>query len=124
MIKNKEISSGIQQYEKILASTDKLEDVRERTLEQGRFKMAAVLDAEVMYDMAVNQLEDGIMRFQKPDKAKGIKRNDNPELNSLLNLVSIGLNTNRYLNNRLYALKNAGKSLDKAIMDEYGHEID
>jgi len=124
MIKNKEISSGIQQYEKILASTDKLEDVRERTLEQGRFKMAAVLDAEVMYDMAVNQLEDGIMRFQKPDKAKGIKRNDNPELNSLLNLVSIGLNTNRYLNNRLYALKKAGKSLDKAIMDEYGHEID
>jgi hypothetical protein len=37
MIKNAEIISGIQEYERMLNSNEKLESVRERTLEQARF---------------------------------------------------------------------------------------
>lgn len=123
MIKNKEISSGIQEYERTLSSTDKLEDLRERTLEQGRFRMAEYLDANVLYEMSIRQAPDGIMRFQKPVKADAIRNKSKEELNELLNLVSIGLNTNRYLNSRLIALKKVGKSLDQAIMQEYGSEM-
>jgi len=42
MVKNKAITSGIQEYEKILSSIEKLEELRDRTLEQARFKMAKV----------------------------------------------------------------------------------
>jgi uncharacterized protein YeeX (DUF496 family) len=123
MIKNKEISSGIQEYERTLSSTDKLEDLRERTLEQGRFRMAEYLNSYVLYEMSIHQAPEGIMRFPKPIKADAILTKNTTELNELLNLVSIGLNTNRYLNSRLMALKKVGKLLDEAIVKEYGNEF-
>jgi hypothetical protein len=40
-----------------------------------------------------------------------------------LNLVSTGLNTNRYITSRLTALKNVGQKLDNAIMHDYGSNM-
>jgi hypothetical protein len=44
---------------------------------------------------------------------------DEYELNELLNLISISINTNYYLNSRLLKLKEIGKQLDDAILKEY-----
>ncbi len=122
MVRNKTISSGIQEYERMLSSIDKLEELRERTLEKGRFKMAEVMDAVILYEMSINQIE-GIMRFQPPAKADDITQKNKAALNELLNLVSIGLNTNRYLNAKLIELRKIGESLNKAIIKEYGNEM-
>ncbi len=123
MVKNKAITSGIQEYEKILSSVEKLEELRDRTLEQGRFKMAKVLDAKILYEMSIRQTKDGILRFPMPTKADDIMRKDPEALNELLNLVATGLNTNRYITSRLSALHQIGKKLDDAIMHDYGTEI-
>lgn len=123
MVKNKAITSGIQEYEKILSSLEKLEELRDRTLEQGRFKMAKVFDAKILYDMSVRQTKDGILRFPMPSNADDIKRKDPEALNELLNLVATGLNTNRYITSRLSALHKIGKKLDDAIMTDYGAEM-
>lgn len=48
------------------------------------------------------------MRFQPPAKADNITQKNKAALNELLNLVSIGLNTNRYLNAKLIELKKLG----------------
>jgi hypothetical protein len=118
MVKSNEIVFGIQQYERMLNSTDKLEDVRERTLEQARFKMASVFDPLINYEMLMNQGE-GTMRFKRPQKADEIITKNPVLLDELYNLITLGLNTNRYLNNRLNSLKEIGSKLDKAILYEY-----
>lgn len=123
MVKNKDITSGIQQYEKIVNSTAKLEETREATVEEARFKMAKVLDANVLYEMSKNQLE-GTFRFIKPTNVPDFNSNNEEALNELINLVSIGLNTNRYLNSRLIKLKATGQQLDQAIIKEYKEEIE
>ena len=123
MVKNNLIVSGIQEYERMLNSTDKLEDVRERTLEQARFKMANVFDPLINYEMLMSQGE-GIMRFKRPQTADDILMKNKVALNELYNLIALGLNTNRYLNNRLTALKEIGLKLDKAILDEYEDKFD
>ncbi|MEY2586364.1 MAG: hypothetical protein RL634_920 [Bacteroidota bacterium] len=122
MIKNKEITSGIQQYEKMLSSIEKLEELRDRTLEQARFKMARVFDAKVLYEMSIHQSE-AIIRFPKPTAADNILKKDPAALNELINLVSTGLNTNRYITSRLKALLKIGNQLDNAIMKEYGDKM-
>jgi hypothetical protein len=123
MVKNNLIVSGIQEYERMLNSTDKLEDVRERTLEQARFKMAIVFDPLINYEILMNQGE-GIMRFKRPQTADDILKKNKGDLNELYNLIALGLNTNRYLNNRLSALKEIGLKLDKAILNEYEDKFD
>ena len=67
MVKNPEIISGIQEYERALDALNKLENVRERTLEQARFKMAVVFEPTISYEMLVNQGQ-GDMRFNRPQK--------------------------------------------------------
>ncbi len=118
MVKVDEIVSGIQEYERMLNSIDKLESVRERSLEQARFKMATVFDPLINYEMLTNQGQ-GTMRFNRPEKADGILMKNQEDKNELFNLLALGLNTNRYLNNRLTALKSIGEKLDKAILKEY-----
>lgn len=86
MVKNNEIVFGIQQYERMLNSTDKLEDVRERTLEQARFKMASVFDPLISYEMLMNQGE-GTMRFNRPRKADAIMTKNPVLLIELYNLL-------------------------------------
>ena len=85
--------------------------------------MAEVMDAGILYEMSIHQMEGGIMRFQPPTKADNITQKNKAALNELLNLVSIGLNTNRYLNAKLIELKKIGESLNQAIMKEYGNEM-
>ncbi|MFZ9263398.1 MAG: hypothetical protein ACO3AW_01095 [Chitinophagaceae bacterium] len=119
MVKNKSITSGIQEYEKMLSSIEKLEELRDRTLEQGRFKMAKVFDANILYDMSIQQVE-GIIRFPKPIKTDNVMQKDPAALNELINLVATGLNSNRYITSRLIALKKIGKKLDEAIVQDYG----
>jgi hypothetical protein len=123
MIKNSEIISGIQEYERMLNANEKLESVRERTLEQARFKMAVVFDPVISYEMLSNQ-GDGIMRFNRPKNADPIFKNNKEAIKELLNLVTFGLNTNRYLNNRLNELKNVGIKLNEAIVKEYGDKFE
>jgi hypothetical protein len=123
MVQNKDITNGIQQYEKLLVSTTKLEETREKTIEAARFKMAAVLDSKTLYEMSINQT-GGIIRFPKPLKAGPIIKNGGNEINELLNLVAIGLNTNRYLNERLNQLKKIGQQLDQAILKEYKEDLE
>lgn len=123
MIKNAEIVSGIQEYERMLNSNEKLENVRERTLEQARFKMAVVFDPIISYEMLSNQGQ-GIMRFNRPQKADPIFKNNKNAIKELLNLVTFGLNTNRYLNTRLNELKRTGLKLDNAIVMEYGSKFE
>ncbi len=118
MVKVDEIVSGIQEYERMLNSIDKLESVRERSLEQARFKMATVFDPLINYEMLTNQGQ-GTMRFNRPEKADAILMKNSADKNELFNLLALGLNTNRYLNNRLSALKSIGEKLDKAILKEY-----
>lgn len=123
MIKSKEIILGIQEYEKLLSSMEKLENVRERTMEQARFKMAEVFDANILYEISANQ-GVGIMRFKRPEKADDLLNNKKVALNEMLNLLAIGLNTNRYLNNWLRDLDRIGRKLDQTIMKEYGGNMD
>jgi hypothetical protein len=122
MVKNKSITSGIQEYEKMLSSIEKLEELRDRTLEQGRFKMAKVFDAKILYDMSIQQVE-GIIRFPKPIKTDNVIQKDPAALNELINLVATGLNSNRYITSRLIALKKIGKKLDEAIVQDYGNSM-
>ena len=123
MVQNKKITSGIQQYEKVINSTAKLEETREATVEAARFKMAAVLDSKTLYEMSIKQT-GGIIRFPKPEKAGPVIKNGGNEINELLNLVAIGLNTNRYLNERLNQLKKIGQQLDEAILKEYKDNLE
>jgi hypothetical protein len=119
MIESKEIITGIQEYERKLNSIEKLENVRERTLEQGRFKMAQLFNANVLYEMTIGQSADGIMRFRRPEKADDLMNAKKDALNEVLNLTSIGLNTNRYLNQLLISLNVTGRKLDSAILNQY-----
>ncbi len=119
MVKNSEITSGIQEYERALDALDKLENVRERTLEQARFKMAVVFEPSISYEMLVGQGQ-GIMRFNRPKKADAILQNNKQAVKELLNLVTFGLNSNKYLNTNLEKLKKIGQKLDSAIVKEYG----
>jgi hypothetical protein len=119
MVKNSEIISGIQEYERALDALDKLENVRERTLEQARFKMAVVFEPSISYEMLVGQGQ-GIMRFNRPNKADAILQNNKQAVKELLNLVTFGLNSNKYLNTNLEKLKKIGQKLDSAIVKEYG----
>ena len=123
MIKNFKIISGIQEYERNLNSTEKLENVRERTLEQARFKMAEVFDPSISYEMLSNQGK-GIMRFKRPMQADAISQNNKPAIKVLLNLITFGLNTNKYLNSRLNDLKVIGTNLDEVILKEYGDNFE
>ena len=123
MIKNAEIIFGIQEYERLLNSIDKLENVRERTLEQARFKMASVFNPSISYEMLSNQGQ-GIMRFKRPQKADAILENNKEAVRELLNLDTFGLNTNRYLNNRLNDLKKINIKLNDAVIKEYGDKFD
>jgi hypothetical protein len=123
MIKNPEIISGIQEYERTLTSIDKLENVRERNLEQARFKMAAVFEPSISYEMLIGQGQ-GVMRFNRPKKADDLLNNNKPAIKELLNLVTFGLNSNRYLNSILAKEKINGQKLDSAILKEYGDKFD
>jgi hypothetical protein len=123
MIKNADILSGIQEFERMLNSYEKLESVRERTLEQARFKMAAVFDPIISYEMFSNQGQ-GIMRFNRPKKADPIFKNNNDAVRELLNLITFGLNTNRYLNTRLNELNTIVLKLDNEIVKEYGNKFE
>ena len=123
MIKNPEIISGIQEYERMLNSIEKLENVRERTLEQARFKMAAVFEPTISYEMLFNQGQ-GIMRFNRPQKANAILQENKQAVKELLNLVTFGLNSNRYLNRSLGRQNIIGQKLDSAIVKEYGANFD
>lgn len=118
MVKNVKIVSGIQQYERMLSSIDKLEDLRENILEQARFKMAIVFDPIINYEMLKSQ-GVGIVIFKKPSISDDIITKNKLVLNEVYNLVTFGLNTNNYLNYRLNDLKGIGEKLDKALLDEY-----
>ena len=122
MVKNPEIISGIQEYERALDALNKLENVRERTLEQARFKMAVVFEPTISYEMLVNQGQ-GDMRFNRPRKADEILQKNKQAVKELLNLVSFGLNSNRYLNSILSNQKKIGLKLDSAIVKEYGDKF-
>jgi hypothetical protein len=127
LIQNAKIIAGIQDYERMLNSTMKLEEVRERTLEQARFKMAVVFDAGTLYQMTKNQSmfkgEKMEVRFKRPAYAAPFVVGDRETFNELINYVNIGLNTNLYLNNRFNELKSIAKALDAAIMEEYGSQF-
>jgi len=126
MVKNKEIVTGIQEYERMLESTSKMEVVREGTLEQARFKMAIIFDPVIQYEMMKNQRYQGTgwTRFKRPQKADAMIENNPTGFKELLNLVLQGTNTNNYLNNRLNRLKKIGQKLDSAIVKEYGDKFD
>ncbi len=127
LIQNAKIIAGIQDYERTLNSAMKLEEVRERTLEQARFKMAVVFDAGTLYQMTKNQSmfkgEKMEVRFKRPAYAAPFVVGDRETFNELINYVNIGLNTNLYLNIRFNELKSIAKALDAAIMEEYGSQF-
>ena len=122
MIKNVKIISGIQEYERQLDAQYKIENTRERTIEQARFKMAVVFEPTITYEMQVNQGE-GVMRFNRPPKADSIMQKNKSEVKELLNLVLFKINANLYLNINLAKQKNIGQKLDSAIVKEYGDEF-
>ena len=123
MIKDDAIASGIQEYETMLNSLDKLENVRERTLEQARFKMSNVFKPVITYEMMKNQVPIGNIRFKRPVKADNILKTHAREVNELFNIIMVGLNTNNYLNTSLKNLKATGLNLDAAIMKNFGKEF-
>jgi len=127
LIQNAKIIAGIQDYERMLSSTMKLEEVRERTLEQARFKMAVVFDASTLYQMTKNQIlfkgEKILVRFKRPAYAAPFVVGDRETFNELINFINLGLNTNIQLNNRFNELKSIAKALDAAIMEEYGSQF-
>ncbi len=126
MVKNKDIIIGIQEYERMLDATLKMEVVREGMLEQARFKMATVFDPVIQYEMMKGQLFQGNTwtRFKRPKKADAMIENNPIGFKVLLNLVLQGSNTNNYLNIRLNNLKKIGQNLDNAIVKEYGEKFD
>lgn len=124
MIKNQKIITGIQQYETMLASLEKLENVREKTLEQCRFKMSAILNPSINYEMIKTQnVTNGIRRFNRPKKADEIIKQYPKQVDELFNILAVGVNTNNFLNTSLKKLKVIGTKLDEAIMKDFGHEI-
>ena len=127
LIQNAKIIAGIQDYERTLNSAMKLEELREGTLEQARFKMAVVFDAGTLYQMTKNQNmyrgEKMQVRFKRPAYAAPFVVGDRETFNELINLINMGLNTNLYLNNRYNELKSIAKALDAAIMEEYGSQF-
>lgn len=127
LIQNAKIIAGIQDYERKLNNAMKLEEARERTLEQAKFKMAVVFDAGTLYQMTKNQSmfkgEKMEVRFKRPAYAASFVVGDRETFNELINYVNIGLNTNLYLNNRYNELKSIAKALDAAIMEEYGNQF-
>jgi hypothetical protein len=127
LIQNGKIIAGIQDYERTLNSAMKLEEVRERTLEQARFKMAVVFDASTLYQMTKNQIlfkgEKILVRFKRPAYAAPFVVGDRETFNELINFINLGLNTNIQLNNRFNELKSIAKALDAAIMEEYGSQF-
>jgi len=122
MIKNVEIIKGIQEYERQLDALYKLENTRESTIVQARFKMAVVFEPTITYEMQVNQGK-GEMRFNRPQKADSIMQKNKSEVKELLNLVAFKINANLYLNNNLAKQKNIGQKLDSAIVKEYGDKF-
>ena len=123
MIKNQLIISGIQEYETQLNALEKLENLRERTLEQARFKMSIVFNPKITYQLMKTQHATGVMRFKRPEKADDILKKYPKQVDELFNILTVGLNTNNYLNSYLLRLKATGKKLDAGIMKEYGNEI-
>ena len=127
LIQNAKIIAGIQDYERLLNSAMKLEEVRERTLEQARFKMAVVFDAGTLYQMTKNQSmfkgEKMEVRFKRPAYAAPFVVGDRETFNELINFINLGLNTNIHLNDSFNELKSIAKALDAAIIEEYGNQF-
>jgi hypothetical protein len=63
------------------------------------------------------------MRFNRPQKSDAILQKNRQAVNELLNLISFGLNSNRYLNAYLNKQKLILLSLDSAIIREYGDKF-
>ena len=126
LIQNAKIIAGIQDYERRLNSAMKLEEIRERTLEQARFKMAVVFDAGTLYQMTKNQSMfkgEKTVRFKRPAYAAPFVVGDRETFNELINFVNLGLNTNIHLNDSFNELKSIAKALDAEIMEEYGSQF-
>ena len=126
LIQNAKIIAGIQDYERTLNSAMKLEEVRERTLEQARFKMAVVFDAGTLYQMTKNQSMfkgEKTVRFKRPAYAAPFVVGDRETFNELINFINLGLNTNIHLNDSFNELKSIAKALDAAIIEEYGNQF-
>jgi hypothetical protein len=127
LIQNAKIIAGIQDYEGKLNNSMKLEELRERNLEQARFKMAVVFDADTHYQMIKNQnmgdSKNIYVRFQRPAYAAPFVVGNRETFNELINLINLGLNGNLYLNIRYNELKSIAKALDAAIMEEYGSQF-
>jgi hypothetical protein len=127
LIQNAKIIAGIQDYEGLLNSTMKLELGREHSLEQTRFKIAVVFDAGTLYQMTKNQnMGDRKIlksRFKRPAFAAPFVVRDHETFNELINLVTLSLTTNMYLNLRYNELMSIAKALDAAIMAEYGDQF-
>lgn len=122
MIKNPIIISGIQDYERGLDVLDKLENTRERTIEQSRFKMAVIFEPTIIYEMQVNQGK-GRMLLNRPKKADAIMQNNKQAVKELLNLISFGINVNLFLNNNIKKQIKIVQKLDSAIVKEYGDKF-
>jgi aryl carrier-like protein len=84
--------------------------------------MAVVFEPSISYEMLVNQGQ-GDMRFNRPQKADEILQKNKQAVKELLNLVTFGLNSNRYLNSILSNQKKIGQKLDSAIVKEYGDKF-
>jgi hypothetical protein len=127
LIQNAKIIAGIQDYEGKLNNSMKLQELREGTLEQARFKMAVVFDADTHYQMIKNQnmgdSKNIYVRFNRPAYAAPFVEGDRETFNELINLINLGLNGNLYLNIRYNELKSIAKALDAAIMEEYGNQF-
>jgi len=127
LIENAKIIAGIQDYEGLLNSTMKLEEVREHSLEQARFKIAIVFDAGTLYQMTKNQnMGDRKIlksRFKRPAFAAPFVVRDHETFNELINLVTLSLTTNMYLNLRYNELMSIAKALDASIITEYGNQF-
>ena len=126
LIQNAKIIAGIQDYEGKLNNSMKLQELREGTLEQARFKMAVVFDAGTLYQMTKNQSMfkgEKTVRFKRPAYAAPFVVGDRETFNELINFINLGLNTNIHLNNSFNELKLIAKALDAAIMEEYGNQF-
>jgi hypothetical protein len=127
LIQNNNIISGIQQYERLLNSANKLEELRERMLEQARLKTSEVFDASTIYQMVKNQNSINILSsvtlFNRPEHAAPFVVRDRKNFNELIGLIITGVNSNIYLNAHYANLKSIAKELDAAIMAEYGNQF-
>ena len=126
LIQNAKIIAGIQDYERTLNNAMKVEEHRERTLEQARFKMAVVFDAGTLYQMTKNQSMfkgEKTVRYKRPAHAAPFVVGDRETFNELINFINLGLNTNIHLNDSFNELKSIAKALDAAIIEEYGNQF-